>query len=690
MSGGGHEHIRGILETSPGAIAVLIVFFLLVTLGFEKGLHHAQQSLRRRKKFGLLAAVNNLSSELMLLAVAALFLTALEPAITQICLPAGSPMKPWLANVNGCACCLAKTKGVTECFIEDRQCPADFKEQCNPEEAFFKARLRKAATLKRFAEHGNSSTAGTATNHTAAVAPPAGQGKRLLAAAAAAASPAALGGTTAATAGPEALVDGAHAVCSGEYLESYEECGHRPGWAPAVTGETLEQVHMLLFVMAVVHILVSVLVLLLSTLKLRLWQHMGGGAAEDHLAHAAALAAAAAASNSSAHTITAGLPASKLQAQPTAAAAVPASAAAAVAEPAAAAAAAAAPADGSADTHAADQASGLARQLSSAAVLVVDAGPAAAAAGGGGAALAAPNWRGRPVAMQGPLSYLRECAELALRQLLLPLHPTLTKQEYAVLRASFYLTHLRHAAHSPGDDSGTAKAATTAAESSHSTGASTAAAAAAAASGLAQGAGGLYAPYLLECIERDGSKTVGLGLPMWILVLCFVLLSGAIGWATWLFLILAGGLLLAINTSLLATARHMTRGGTVTAQQPGASRWQVLHNARLLLGCIKLMLFFLAFVISQSVYFAAFFGTESCFFSRTGFQKNPVPWYGIMVIDICLLLSLALFTLPLYTITSHTLRADNKLLQQIMQQQQQGGASAVSAHHNGDAWENEH
>jgi hypothetical protein len=52
----------------------------------------------------------------------------------------------------------------------------------------------------------------------------------------------------------------------------------------------------------------------------------------------------------------------------------------------------------------------------------------------------------------------------------------------------------------------------------------------------------------------------------------------------------------------------------------GVSRWLVLHNARLLLGCIKLMLFFLAFVISQSVYFAAFFGTESCFFSRTGAQ----------------------------------------------------------------------
>jgi hypothetical protein len=45
----------------------------------------------------------------------------------------------------------------------------------------------------------------------------------------------------------------------------------------------------------------------------------------------------------------------------------------------------------------------------------------------------------------------------------------------------------------------------------------------------AAGSGGLYAPYLLECIERDGSQTVGLGLPMWILVLAFVLLSGGVG-----------------------------------------------------------------------------------------------------------------------------------------------------------------
>jgi hypothetical protein len=31
-----------------------------------------------------------------------------------------------------------------------------------------------------------------------------------------------------------------------------------------------------------------------------------------------------------------------------------------------------------------------------------------------------------------------------------------------------------------------------------------------------------------------------------------------------------------------------------------------------------------------------------------GFQRNPIPWWGVMLIDILLLLNLATFTLPLY------------------------------------------
>jgi hypothetical protein len=75
-----------------------------------------------------------------------------------------------------------------------------------------------------------------------------------------------------------------------------------------------------------------------------------------------------------------------------------------------------------------------------------------------------------------------------------------------------------------------------------------------------------------------------------------------------------------------------------------------------------------------------------------GFQKAPraIPWFAIMIVDICLLLSLALFTLPLYTITSHTLNIDKRLVQQIVQQQKevQGGGSRRGDNHS--HWEDGH
>lgn len=82
-----------------------------------------------------------------------------------------------------------------------------------------------------------------------------------------------------------------------------------------------------------------------------------------------------------------------------------------------------------------------------------------------------------------------------------------------------------------------------------------------------ENARGSYGPYLTEMVERDGSEVVGLGLPMWLFVIVFVLVSGVIGWAAWMFLIFAGMLLLFINLILLTTLRHMTKGGRVIRQE---------------------------------------------------------------------------------------------------------------------------
>jgi hypothetical protein len=72
--------------TPAGVIAVIMVFFLVVTLGLEHGLRLARRALARRNKAGLLAALNHLSSELMLLAVASLILTAVTPSLEHVCM----------------------------------------------------------------------------------------------------------------------------------------------------------------------------------------------------------------------------------------------------------------------------------------------------------------------------------------------------------------------------------------------------------------------------------------------------------------------------------------------------------------------------------------------------------------------------------------------------------------------------
>lgn len=69
----------------------------------------------------------------MLLGLAILLLNVVEDHITTTCVRVnpetdttggGGVLKPWLsrvtgtAEVSGCACCLAKTKGVSHCFME--------------------------------------------------------------------------------------------------------------------------------------------------------------------------------------------------------------------------------------------------------------------------------------------------------------------------------------------------------------------------------------------------------------------------------------------------------------------------------------------------------------------------------------------------------------------------------------------
>eukprot|EP00877_Chromochloris_zofingiensis_P011728 jgi/Chrzof1/6809/Cz19g10160.t1 len=132
---------QGMLEASPGAIALVMLFFLVVTLGFERLVHAVKHFLTKRKRFGLVAAVNSMSNEIMLLGLAALILVAIETPLTNKCARVETRMRPWLSHVHDCACCLTRTRGVTDCFLQERQCPSDFSERCN---AYFEKSTRIA------------------------------------------------------------------------------------------------------------------------------------------------------------------------------------------------------------------------------------------------------------------------------------------------------------------------------------------------------------------------------------------------------------------------------------------------------------------------------------------------------------------------------------------------------------------
>lgn len=86
-----------------------------------------------------------------------------------------------------------------------------------------------------------------------------------------------------------------------------------------------------------------------------------------------------------------------------------------------------------------------------------------------------------------------------------------------------------------------------------------------------------------------------------------------------MFIIVAGALLLLLNTKPIAVMRYMTLGGYIRTHDMHMF-W--FNKPKLLLHVIKLLLFFMSFVIANTVFFAIEFGPHSCFFSATGVRAQ--------------------------------------------------------------------
>ena len=139
MSGGGEEGSaeKSLLETPTYSIALLLFMFQVVCIAFSVIVKGIQNALSKRGKVYLLHAVNHSVHELTLLGFVSLIITALQDSFTNICVK-----KELLANSawtvlrhvyseGFCPCCLENTKHVQQCVLEYAACGNTVEPFCN-------------------------------------------------------------------------------------------------------------------------------------------------------------------------------------------------------------------------------------------------------------------------------------------------------------------------------------------------------------------------------------------------------------------------------------------------------------------------------------------------------------------------------------------------------------------------------
>lgn len=118
---------ESVLETPTYSIVLVLLAFQAVAVLFTVVVKFIQHQLRSRRRLGLLDAVNHSVHELTLLGFVSIILLTLEEPISDICVNASYFRADWtiLQFVYGegdCPCCLESTKHVQECVLKYASC----------------------------------------------------------------------------------------------------------------------------------------------------------------------------------------------------------------------------------------------------------------------------------------------------------------------------------------------------------------------------------------------------------------------------------------------------------------------------------------------------------------------------------------------------------------------------------------
>ena len=148
-------------------------------------------------------------------------------------------------------------------------------------------------------------------------------------------------------------------------------------------------------------------------------------------------------------------------------------------------------------------------------------------------------------------------------------------------------------------------------------------------------------------LEDDISHIVGLSIEFWAIIIIFVLVSGPYGYAFMPFMCAIGGILFLTNGKIVSIARAVTQHG-------GAGRlsskifW--FNRPQLLLIPIKLGLFFCAFVYASFIFFVWQFGKNSCPFTDSFYPGWALPWWTIILFNTFIFLHMGTGTMPAYSL----------------------------------------
>jgi len=115
------------MQTPTYILAFILVFFLVLTLGFEHAIHAAKHGLRKIGRAGLADALEKIVLELTILGFVSLILLVFKDYVPNVCVNFSPVQEKWtmLDSVQGCPCCLSETNGITFCAQIYHNCSFD-------------------------------------------------------------------------------------------------------------------------------------------------------------------------------------------------------------------------------------------------------------------------------------------------------------------------------------------------------------------------------------------------------------------------------------------------------------------------------------------------------------------------------------------------------------------------------------